>query len=112
MPTSGATPVPARRDTGVQAGLIPIRSLCLPTAGVPWPAYRGGNRAVGWPRRLTFVKRLFGFPELRDWLLTAGFAAVRGYGADGRPLTCDHKRMVIVADLLYPLSRVPAEPSQ
>jgi hypothetical protein len=40
-----------------------------------------------------------GYPELRDWLLTAGFAAVTGYGQDGRPLTADHKRMIIVADL-------------
>jgi hypothetical protein len=50
-------------------------------------------------RRLTFVKRLFGFPELKDWLLAAGFAAVAGYGEDGRPLTADHKRMIIVANL-------------
>src|SRR5215469_15862420 len=54
-----------------------------------------GNRA----RRVNFVKRLFGFPELRDWLLTAGFTAVTGYGEDGRPLTSDHKRMVIIAGL-------------
>ncbi|HEY7483509.1 MAG TPA: class I SAM-dependent methyltransferase [Streptosporangiaceae bacterium] len=53
----------------------------------------------GQARRLTFVKRLFGFPELRDWLLAAGFATVAGYGEDGRPLTADHKRMVVVADL-------------
>jgi SAM-dependent methyltransferase len=50
-------------------------------------------------RRVSFVKRLFGFPELRDWLLAAGFAAVSGYGEDGRPLTAEHNRMVIVADL-------------
>jgi SAM-dependent methyltransferase len=50
-------------------------------------------------RRVNFVKRLFGFPELRDWLRAAGFAAVTGYGEDGRPLTADHKRMIIVADL-------------
>jgi hypothetical protein len=50
-----------------------------------------GGRA----RRIGFVKRLFGFPELRDWLL----AAVVGYGEDAQPLTAGHKRMVIVADL-------------
>lgn len=50
-------------------------------------------------RRLTFVKRLFGFPELRDWLLAAGFAEVSGYGEDGRPLTADHRRMIVIADL-------------
>lgn len=53
-----------------------------------------GGRA----RRVTFVKRLFGFPELRDWLLSAGFTIVTGHGEDGRPLTADHKRMVIIAD--------------
>ena len=53
----------------------------------------------GRTRRVTFVKRLFGFPELRDWLLSAGFTTVTGQGEDGRPLTADHKRMVIVADL-------------
>ncbi len=53
----------------------------------------------GRTRRVTFVKRLFGFPELRDWLLAAGFTAVTGYGEDGQPLTAGHQRMVIVADL-------------
>ena len=53
----------------------------------------------GQTRRVSFVKRLFGFPELRNWLLTAGFTAVTGYGEDTRPLTADHRRMVIVADL-------------
>jgi SAM-dependent methyltransferase len=53
----------------------------------------------GRARRVNFVKRLFGFPELRDWLLAAGFTAVTGYGEDARPLTADHRRMVIVADL-------------
>jgi SAM-dependent methyltransferase len=52
-----------------------------------------GGRA----RRVNFVKRLFGFPELRDWLLAAGFAVVTGHGEDGRSLTADHKRMIIVA---------------
>jgi hypothetical protein len=53
----------------------------------------------GRTRRVTFVKRLFGFPELRDWLLAAGFATVTGHGEDGRPLTSGHRRMIIVADL-------------
>ncbi len=53
----------------------------------------------GRARRVNFVKRLFGFPELRDWLLAAGFATVTGYGEDAQPLTSDHKRMIIVADL-------------
>lgn len=53
----------------------------------------------GRARRLSFVKRLFAFPELRDWLFAAGFADVSGYGEDGQPLTADHRRMVIVARL-------------
>ncbi len=53
----------------------------------------------GRTRRVNFVKRLFGFPELRSWLFAAGFTAVTGYGEDGRPLTADHQRMIIVADL-------------
>jgi hypothetical protein len=53
----------------------------------------------GRARRTAFVKRLFGFPELRDWLLAAGFATVSGHGEDGRPLTADHRRMIAVAVL-------------
>jgi SAM-dependent methyltransferase len=53
----------------------------------------------GRSRRLSFVKRLFGFPELRDWLLAAGFVAVGAWGEDGQRLTADHRRMIIVADL-------------
>jgi hypothetical protein len=54
-----------------------------------------GGRA----RRMRFVKRLFGFPELRDWLLAAGFAEVTGFGEDAQPLTADHKRMIVAARL-------------
>lgn len=53
----------------------------------------------GRTRRTHFVKRLFGFPELRDWLLAAGFTAVAGHGEDGQPLTAHHRRMIVVADL-------------
>jgi SAM-dependent methyltransferase len=53
----------------------------------------------GRTRRVNFVKRLFGFPELRDWLLDAGFMTVAGHGEDAQPLTADHLRMVIVAGL-------------
>jgi SAM-dependent methyltransferase len=52
----------------------------------------------GRARRLTFVKRLFAFPELRDWLAGAGFDDIRGYGEDGSPLTTEHHRMVVTAD--------------
>jgi SAM-dependent methyltransferase len=50
-------------------------------------------------RGAAFVKRLFGYPELRDWLLAAGFATVSGYGEDRRPLAADHRRMIAVAVL-------------
>jgi SAM-dependent methyltransferase len=53
----------------------------------------------GRARTLTFVKRLFGFPELRDWCTAAGFGEVAAYGEDGRPLTADHHRMIVVAGL-------------
>ncbi|MEU4715295.1 methyltransferase domain-containing protein [Micromonospora purpureochromogenes] len=53
----------------------------------------------GRARRLAFVKRLFAFPELRDWCTAAGFIDVTGYGEDGRPLSIDHNRMVVIADL-------------
>jgi hypothetical protein len=53
----------------------------------------------GRARRLTFVKRILGFPELRDWLAAAGFAGVHGYGEDGRPLSAEHHRMIVVAAL-------------
>lgn len=53
----------------------------------------------GRARRVSFVKRVFGFPELRDWLLAAEFGAVAGYGEDGHSLTAEHKRMIVIADL-------------
>jgi len=52
----------------------------------------------GRARKLTFVKRLFGFPELRDWFTAAGFGSVAGYGEDGRPLHSGHHRMIVVGD--------------
>ena len=51
----------------------------------------------GRARTLTFVKRLLGFPELRDWCLAAGFTGVSAHGEDGSPLTAGHHRMVVVA---------------
>ncbi|MCW6011022.1 class I SAM-dependent methyltransferase [Micromonospora sp. CPCC 205371] len=50
-------------------------------------------------RKLTFVKRLFAFPEIRDWLIVSGFTSVAGYGEDGQPLKADHYRMVVIAEL-------------
>ncbi|MEV6305373.1 hypothetical protein AB0M02_38585 [Actinoplanes sp. NPDC051861] len=43
------------------------------------------------------VKRLFGFPEIRDWCLAAGFTTVQGYGENGTALTVDDRRMIVVA---------------
>ena len=40
--------------------------------------------------------RMFGFPELRDWLQAAGFTAGGGHGEDGQPLTADSRRMIVV----------------
>jgi SAM-dependent methyltransferase len=53
----------------------------------------------GRARSLTFVKRLFGFPELRDWCTAAGFTSVAGYGEDGRQLNAGHNRMIVTAEL-------------
>ena len=51
----------------------------------------------GRARAVRFVVRLFGFPELRDWLLAAGFTGVAGHGEDGRPLSAEHERLVVTA---------------
>jgi len=53
----------------------------------------------GQARGLTFLKRLFGFPELRDWCTTAGFTTLAGYGEDGEPLNDRHHRMIVIAEL-------------
>lgn len=52
---------------------------------------------AGKARRVPFFVRVFGFTELRDWLLQAGFAAVDGFGEDGNPLLPPHRRMIAVA---------------
>ena len=48
-------------------------------------------------RRMQFTARLFTFPELRDWLLQAGFSSVKGFGDQGKPLQVDSQRMVVLA---------------
>jgi SAM-dependent methyltransferase len=48
-------------------------------------------------RQARFFVRLFPFPELRDWLLAAGFSSVSGYGDAGAPLTAESNRMVVIA---------------
>lgn len=39
----------------------------------------------------------FTYPEIRDWLLAAGFTEVSAYGEDGEPLTAEHRRMLVLA---------------
>lgn len=51
----------------------------------------------GTVRRVPYSVRLFAYPELRDWLLAAGFRAVAGFGEDGKPLHAEHRRMIAVA---------------
>lgn len=51
----------------------------------------------GKTRRFQYFIRLFTYPELRDWLLQAGFNQVEGYGHTGEALTLDSRRMIVVA---------------
>lgn len=55
---------------------------------------------AGRARQVSFVVRLFGFPEIRDWLLQTGFATVNGYGEDGSALRAEHDRMIVLAELV------------
>lgn len=48
-------------------------------------------------RRVPFFTRLFTFPEIRDWLLAAGFGSVEGHGDGGGPLTAESRRMIVTA---------------
>lgn len=48
-------------------------------------------------RRTRYFVRSFTFPELRDWLLDAGFSRVDGYGKEGEPFSLDSRRMIVVA---------------
>ena len=56
-----------------------------------------GKRDPPMSMGMRFFVRVLGFPELRDWLLAAGFSRVDGYGPDGEPLTADSRRMLAVA---------------
>src|SRR4029450_11220321 len=89
---------PSRVVAAEDNGALPVDRYHLDALTGRFEAERTVIRS-GRVRRVNFVKRLFGFPELRDWLIAAGFRAVAAHGEDGRPLTADHKRMVIVADL-------------
>lgn len=48
-------------------------------------------------RNTRFSVRMLTFPEIRDWLLDAGFVQVRGLGEDGAALTAQHRRMIVLA---------------
>lgn len=48
-------------------------------------------------RKTVYSVRFFTFTELRDLLLDAGFAAVRGVGHDGNQLTLESRRMIVIA---------------
>jgi SAM-dependent methyltransferase len=51
----------------------------------------------GRARRMRFFVRMFTFPELRDWLLSAGFSMVDGFDEAGAPLALESRRMLVVA---------------
>lgn len=51
----------------------------------------------GRSRSFRFSVRLFAFPELRDWLLAAGFTRVDAFSGDGQTLDENSRRMVVRA---------------
>ncbi|MGH8883933.1 MAG: SAM-dependent methyltransferase [Egibacteraceae bacterium] len=51
----------------------------------------------GKSRTMRLFVRLLSFPELREWLLAAGFSRVDGYGRDGQPLNSYSTHMLAVA---------------
>lgn len=53
---------------------------------------RSGNT-----RSFDFEVRMFAFPELRDWLLAAGFTSVLGVDGRGEELTLESYRMNVSA---------------
>lgn len=58
------------------------------------------NRTVvygGSLRTVTYSARLFAFPEVRDWLVGAGFAGVQAYDSTGETLHPDARRMIVSA---------------
>lgn len=51
----------------------------------------------GCSRSIQYSLRFLSFPEIRDWLLAAGFRYVDGYGETGEPLSISSRRMLAVA---------------
>ena len=113
---------------GVRRALRPGGRLCLELNHLPWLLRNFREREVierdgqwmidrnrydpvtgrtindrtvirdGRQRSFQFSVRMFTFPELRDWLLAAGFREVDGFSGHGEELTLDAPRMVIVAN--------------
>ena len=75
--------------------LLDVRAFDPVAGGVrsEFIAIRGGET-----RRYDVFVRMPVFPELRAWLLGAGFSRVEAFGEDGEPFTSDHRRLVAVAD--------------
>ena len=76
-------------------GMLVDQRTFDPLTGVShgrWTIVRDG--AV---RHAGFSVRLFGFTELRAWLLAAGFRRVDGHAGDGGALTLESRRMILVA---------------
>jgi SAM-dependent methyltransferase len=81
--------------TSYEAGLVIDEHKLDPVAGhsvVTRRIVRNGT-----VRKFQFFVRLFTFPELRDWLLAAGFSRAEAVGEDGEPLTAEHRRMITLA---------------
>ena len=88
-------------DTGDPGKISPRadggnRRLARPGIGLiheveTWLVYLRGGRS----RRVLCSVRMFGFPELRDWLRAAGCGEVAGYGEDGQPLTAESRWMMV-----------------
>ena len=52
---------------------------------------------AGQVRKTGYSVRFFTYTELRDLLLGVGFSSVEGVGHDGRPLTLESRRMIVIA---------------
>jgi hypothetical protein len=48
-------------------------------------------------RKTGFSVRFYTYTELRDLLLSVGFSSVAGVGHDGKPLTLESRRMIVIA---------------
>jgi SAM-dependent methyltransferase len=51
----------------------------------------------GQVRKTAYSVRFFTYTELRDLLLGVGFSSVEGVGHDGKPLTLESRRMIVIA---------------